>query len=89
MRQVVFDRTTLLPYEQDIFDEEGKIETKVFYHGYRDFGTVKYPSSIVIERPLESYQIVLTIETVNQNLSLKDDQFEVTLPPDTQVKRLD
>lgn len=89
MRQVVFDRATMLPYEQDIYDAEGKIETKVLYSGYRDFGSVNYPSTIVIERPLEAYQIVLTVETVNQNLNLKDDQFEVTLPPETQVKHLD
>jgi outer membrane lipoprotein-sorting protein len=88
-RVVIFDRTTLLPYEQDVYDESGNLETKVLYAGYRDINGVNYPSTITIERPRESYQIVLTVISVNENQPLKDDQFAVTYPADTQVKKLE
>jgi hypothetical protein len=88
-RVVVFDRTTLLPYEQDVYDDGGNLDTKVLYASYRDINGVNYPSTITIERPRESYQIVLTVISVNENQPLKDDQFAVTYPADTQVKKLE
>jgi hypothetical protein len=88
-RVVIFDRTTLLPYEQDVYDDGGNLNTKVLYAGYRDISGVNYPTTITIERPRESYQIVLTVLTVNENQPLKDDQFVVNYPADTQVKKLE
>jgi outer membrane lipoprotein-sorting protein len=88
-REVVFDRTTLLPYEQDVYSSDGKVETQVLYAGYRDFDGVQYPSTITIKRPMEGTELVLTVLSVNRNQTLKDDQFVVTYPPDTQIKNLD
>jgi outer membrane lipoprotein-sorting protein len=88
-RKVIFDRTTLLPYEQDVYDSQGNIETRVIYEGYRDFGTINYPSTITILRPLESYKFVLSVQSVNENLPLKDDTFTVQIPRDTKVENLD
>ena len=87
-RVIIFDRTTLLPYEQDIYDADGNLETKVLYANYGDFGSINFPSTITIERPQEAYHIVMTVLTVNENQPLKDDQFTVTYPPDTQIKKL-
>jgi outer membrane lipoprotein-sorting protein len=87
-RVVIFDRTTLLPYEQDIYDVDGNLETKVLYSNYGDFDSINFPSTITIERPQEQYHIVLTVLTVTENQTLKDDQFEVKLPADTQIKTL-
>jgi outer membrane lipoprotein-sorting protein len=88
-RRVVFDRTNLLPYEQDVFSSSGEVETQVLYSGYRDFDGVQYPSTITIRRPIEGTELLLTVLSVNQNQNLKDDQFVVTYPPDTEVKNLD
>jgi outer membrane lipoprotein-sorting protein len=88
-REVVFDRTDLLPFEQDVYSSDGKIDTQVYYSNYRDFGGVQYPATITIKRPIEGIQFVLTVLSVNQNQPLTDDQFVVTYPPDTQVKNLD
>jgi outer membrane lipoprotein-sorting protein len=89
VRVVTFDRSTLLPYEQDIYDNEGNLETRVYYTAYHDFGTINYPATITIERPLESYQIVLTIVNVTENQTLKDDEFVVQVPKGTEIKNLD
>jgi outer membrane lipoprotein-sorting protein len=85
-RVVTFDRTTLLPYEQDIYNSDGIVETQVFYTAYREFDSVQYPATITIKRPLDHAQTVLTVTSVIQNQTLKDDQFQVTYPAGTQIK---
>ena len=89
MREVIIDRSTLLPYEQDVYSSDGTVETQVLYSGYRDFDGIQYPSTITIKRPVEGTDLVLTVLSVNQNQALKDDQFVVTYPADTQIKNLD
>lgn len=77
VRVVTFNRADLQPYQEVIYDSEGNVETQVFYSGYKDFDSITYPSSIVINRPVEEIRIVLTVEKVNENEPLKDDQFVV------------
>lgn len=89
VRVVTFDRSDLKPYQQDIYDADGNLETQVFYGSYSDFNGVDYPSTITIKRPLESYQIVLTVLTVTENQSLEHDEFVVDVPAGTTVKNLD
>jgi outer membrane lipoprotein-sorting protein len=47
-----------------------------------------YPSTITIKRPLEEYQIVITIEKLTVNAPLTDAQFELKLPEGVQVQKL-
>ena len=89
VRVITFHRDDLLPYEQDMYDENGNRETHVVYSNYQDFGSGKYPSTVTIVRPQENVQAVLTVDTVTQNVDLPADQFKVNVPPDTQVKQLD
>jgi outer membrane lipoprotein-sorting protein len=89
VRVITFTRDDLLPYQQDIYDTEGNLETQVTYGQYRDFDSTKFPSTITIKRPLEEYQIVLTIESVKENQTLPDDQFQIrNIPDGTQVQDL-
>jgi len=90
VRVITIRRDDLLPYEQDLYDSEGELETQVTYANYRDFGTSKYPSTVTIRRPLEEYQIVLTVENVQENQSLSDDQFQIiNIPPGTETQHLE
>jgi len=93
VRVIVFRRDDLLPYQQDIFDSEGNLETQVIYTEYRDFGASKYPTTVVIKRPLEEVEIVLTIDKVVENQPLTDDewrkQFELTPTEGTQIQHLE
>jgi len=89
VRVVTFTRDDLLPYQQDLFDSEGNLETQVFYTNYRDFDAGKYPSTIIIKRPLEEYQIVLTVEKVAENIALTDDQFQIKIPEGTIIQQLE
>jgi outer membrane lipoprotein-sorting protein len=89
VRVVTFDRSDLKPYQQDIYDANGNLETQVFYGDYSDFNGVTYPSTITIKRPLESYQIVITVLTVTENQKLENDEFVVDIPAGTEIKNLD
>jgi outer membrane lipoprotein-sorting protein len=89
VRVVVFRRDDLMPYQQSIFDKDGNLETQVEYADYQDFDSNKYPSRITIKRPLEEYQIVLTVEKVEQNQPLTDDQFQIKIPEGTKIQNLE
>jgi hypothetical protein len=87
-RVIRFSRLTLLPIGQDIYGEDGGVETHVEYGPYRQFGNEHMPSSIVIQRPRESYQITISVQKVLINQPLPDKQFELEIPPDYKVQTL-
>jgi outer membrane lipoprotein-sorting protein len=88
VRVIHFHRDDLMPYQQDLYDKQGSLETQVFYGRYADYGEHKFPSTITIKRPLDGLQLVLTVQKVTENLELKDEQFQLQIPPDTKVKKL-
>ena len=88
VRVVHISRTDLLPYQQDEYDSSGTLVTKTLYSRYQTFNQIQYPTHIVISRPVDEYQIDLTVEKLTFNQSMPNDQFELKIPPDTQVKRL-
>jgi len=87
-RVIRFSRLTLLPTGQDIYDQDGGVETHVTYGPYRQFGTAHLPSSIVIERPRESYRITISVQKVVVNQPLGDEQFVLKIPSDYKVQTL-
>jgi outer membrane lipoprotein-sorting protein len=91
VRVVHFHREDLLPYQQDLYDSEGNLETEVFYAQFGEFGTSKYPSVVTIKRPLEDIRIVLTVQDVkeNQDPPLTDDQFQINIPEGTEIQKLE
>ena len=84
-RVVYFHRDDLQPYEQDIYDGDGNLETQVTYAGYQDFEGGNFPSMVTIKRPIDDIQIFLTIERVTENQTLPDDQFVVEIPKDSKI----
>jgi hypothetical protein len=89
VRVVTFHRDDLLPYQQDLYDNTGNLETQVSYGQYADFNGAKYPSVITIKRPPEGIQLVLTVDRVVENPALSDEQFQIQVPKDIKVQILD
>lgn len=87
-RVIRFSRLTLLPIGQDIYGEDGAVETHVEYGPYKQFGAAHMPSSIVIQRPRESYQITISVQKVVVNQPLGDEQFALKIPSDYKVQTL-
>lgn len=86
MRVIHFHREDLLPYQQDLYDEHNNLETQVIYGRYVEYGDHKFPSSVTIKRPLEDYQVILTVDKVTENMPLSDDQFQVKIPEGTKIQ---
>lgn len=87
-RVIHISRTNLLPYQQDEYDDHGILVTRTFYSDYAKFDQISYPTRIVINRPIDGYQITLTIEKLIFNHPLADDQFELKIPPGTKIQKL-
>jgi hypothetical protein len=88
-RVVRFSRDDLRPIEQEIYDAEGNIETITQYGALQSFGAEKFPGTITIKRPLEEYQIVMTIQRLVLNQTLKDNQFQLDIPEGVKIRKLD
>lgn len=87
-RVIHISRTDLLPFQQDQYNDQGILVTRTLYSNYRTFDQIPYPTKIQISRPIDGYQIVLTIEKLTFNHPLADDQFELKIPPGTKIKQL-
>lgn len=87
-RVIHIDRSDLTPYQQDTYNNQGVIETLVSYGAYQDFGGIRFPSVIRISRPLDKYEITITVEKLTENQPLTDDQFDLKIPPGTMIQTL-
>jgi outer membrane lipoprotein-sorting protein len=88
-RVIHFSRVDMHTVQEDIYDPEGSIQTQAIYGPMQQFGPQTFPGTITIKRPLEEYQIVITIQKINVNLTLNDDQFEIKIPEGTPVRKLE
>jgi hypothetical protein len=89
---VHIDRTNLLPWRQDIYNAEGKVETQAIYSNYKKFGDITFPTRIEIQRPLDELSLTITInpKSTSFNQSLESDQFDLgPIPASYAVQNMD
>jgi outer membrane lipoprotein-sorting protein len=80
LRVIHIGRTTMLPYQQDIYDTDGNIATQASYSNYKRYGNLNFPSTIVIKRPLDELGLTITVTKATFNQKLPDDQFKLDTP---------
>jgi outer membrane lipoprotein-sorting protein len=88
LRVIHIGRSTLLPYQQDIYDQNGHVVTQAFYSNYQSFGDIQFPMKIEIKRPQDQYDLAITITKLTLNQKLDDDQFELKFPEGVAVKTM-
>jgi outer membrane lipoprotein-sorting protein len=88
-REIVFDRTDLLPHRQLLYDETGNVTTNAVYEDYRAADEINFPWQIEIAWPQEEYDITLTLVKLDLNQPLTDDKFAMEQPPGVDVVHLD
>ena len=88
LRVIHIGRSTLLPYQQDIYDPNGHVVTQAFYSNYQTFGDIQFPMKIDIKRPQDQYGLAITINKLTLNQKLDDDQFELKFPEGVPVKTM-
>ena len=87
-RVIHISRTNLLPFQQDEYNSHGILVTRTLYSSYRTFDGIPFPTKIIINRPIDGYQLTLTIEKLTFNHPLGDEQFELKIPAGTKMQRL-
>ena len=88
-RVIHFSRIDLHPFQVDIYDAKGAIQTQAIYGPLQTFGKVKFPGMITIKRPLQEVQFLVTFTKVLVNQTLTDDQFDFKVPAGTKVQHLE
>ncbi len=89
LRVIHISRANLLPYQQDIYDDQGKIVTETTYGNYKQFGDTQFPTRIVIARPIDQYTLTITVTNILQNQKFDDDQFDLKIPERVPVRNMD
>lgn len=87
-RVVHFSRVTLLPFQQDIYNDKGEVETSATYDKYQEFNGIQFPMQIDIRRPLDEYDLKLQVTKLTLNQPLENDQFELKVPPGVKVQQM-
>jgi len=81
-------RVTMLPIEQDIYDEAGQMVTVAKYDKYQDFNGQKFPTVINISRPIDQYSLNIEVTKLELNETLDPDQFVLEIPEGVTVQKL-
>ncbi len=87
-RVIHISRTNLEPFQQDIYDADGKVETQAVYSNYQKYGDISFPSKIVITRPLDQYSLTVTITKMTLNQPMDNDQFEMKIPDNVPIQHM-
>lgn len=88
-RVIHINRVDMMPYEQDIYDADGRVVTSASYTDYKPYGDVVFPSVITIRRPLDEYSLKVEVTKLTLNEKLDDIQFELKLPPGIPVQKME
>ncbi len=88
-RVIHISRVTMLPFQQDIYDDQGRVVTQATYDRYQKYGDHDFPSLINIRRPLDEYSLKIEVTKLTLNDSFDADQFDLKIPPDAVVKKMD
>ncbi len=88
-RTIHISRVTLLPYQQDIFDSQGRVVTEAVYANYQPIGTEQFPRLVTITRPLDELSLSVQVTKLAVNEDFEPDQFAVEIPTNYAVTRMD
>ncbi|MBZ5604003.1 MAG: hypothetical protein LAO79_17015 [Acidobacteriia bacterium] len=85
-RSVYFDRYTLTIVMQKTFDESGAVVSETRYSDWKGFDGIPFPSTIVIRRPKDGYEMTMTIVSLRFNQpDVSAEQFVLEQPPGVKV----
>jgi outer membrane lipoprotein-sorting protein len=88
-RVVHINRVNMLPFQQDIYDEQGRVVTSASYENYQTYGDIQFPSVITITRPLDEYSLKIVVTKLTLNGKLDDDQFQLEIPAGMTIEKME
>jgi outer membrane lipoprotein-sorting protein len=92
-RTIHINRETLLPFEQDLYDDAGRVVTVALYENYQPVAlgggkTQAMPMLVTIKRPLDEYSLKIEVTKLTLNEEFDADQFELKVPAGAVVKKM-
>jgi outer membrane lipoprotein-sorting protein len=87
-RVIRINRVTMLPYQQDIYNDKGEVVTQATYDHYQMHGGQQFPAEITIRRPLDEYTLKIDVTKLTLNEAFEADQFVLAIPAGTTVQKL-
>jgi hypothetical protein len=87
-RKIWFDRATLQMARIDIYDSNGVDTALIRYNDWDMFGSVRYPRAILMNRPVNDYQLQLMITKLAANEPISSDRFVLDQPSGTKLVRV-
>ncbi len=89
VRNIYFDRYTLQIIRQKTFAPNGAVLSETKYADWKPFGTLSFPTTITVRRPLEGYEVLLDVVEVHLNpTDVTADKFVLAQPAGSQLERL-
>ncbi len=88
VRDVWFSRLNLSIVRQMTFDATGEVLTDARYSGWKVFHGVAFPRVIDINRPKDEFGVVITLEKIEFNKPIENDQFVLEQPKGTELQVL-
>ncbi len=83
-RKIWFDRSNLEISRVQLYGAGGAYLENIHYSDYKDFGSVRYPAQIGIERPVEDYSLTIKILNARFNEPLPVSKFTLKKPANAQ-----
>jgi len=87
-RVLHISRVDMLPFQQDIYDEQGRVVTSTTYEKYQEVNGVMFPMLIRMSRPLDEYALKVDVTKLTMNGPFEDDQFELKIPSGIAVQEM-
>jgi outer membrane lipoprotein-sorting protein len=87
-RTIHISRTSMLPFQQDIYDENGQIVTQALYDKYQQSAGQMFPALITIKRPVDEYSLKIEVTKLTVNETFDADQFELKIPAGVAVQKM-
>jgi len=88
-RTIHISRVTMLPFQQDIYDDNGQIVTQALYDKYEESAGQMFPALITIRRPVDEYSLKIEVTKLTLNETFDADQFELKIPAGVAVKKME
>jgi hypothetical protein len=63
------------------FKEDGRIEADIRYSDFESIGSIPFPKTVLIKRPIENYSLEMKLDTVELNTAIDPEAFNLPRPP--------
>jgi outer membrane lipoprotein-sorting protein len=87
-RVIHISRVNMLPFQQDIYDDHGRVVTSATYDQYQTFSGQQFPMLITIKRPLDEYSLKIQVTKLTLNEPFDADQFKLDVPDGVKVQKM-